>query len=115
MVEVSDIIDKYKSNPKHISRVSPILLFIMMNSQNILKTIPNSNGQRINIKERRIAFRQAWDKLDYIEKAKYIEAATALGYISRISNTTIEGSSSNLISKLKAMRMARVAAKNPTI
>lgn len=113
MVEVSDIVDKYKSNPKNVSRVSPILLFIMINATDITRDIPSIRGTRPNLKTRRNAFRDAYEKLEYTEKAKYIQAANDLGYTGRLANSNIESASSNLIARLNALREQRKLRRNP--
>ena len=115
MVEVSDIINTYNTEMagrSHPNRPSPIALFIMMEGTSITKKLKPKEGKRLTLQERRIALKSAWNSLDFVEKSKYNEAATRLGFVSRIPVTTVETSSNNLISRLKALRLARAAAKN---
>lgn len=111
MVEVSDIVNAYITKGVNSPRPSPIYLFILINANNITKSIPHSNMTRITLADRRTAFKNAWDTLNFIEKSKYTQAATQLGYVTRFPSNTIETSTSNLVSRLKSLRASRAATK----
>lgn len=101
MVEVDDIINVYNANSNSGMRVTPIFLYILYNSDYL------TDSKKRTLSERRVAFKEGWSNLEYTDKSKYIEAATRLGYVSKLKHSSVEGSTTNLVSRLRAMRLAR--------
>lgn len=100
MVEVQDIIDKYKASSKS-QTPTPIYLFIFTS---------DITGN-LTFSQKRNLYKQNWKTLEYTEKAKYIEAAVRLGYVKRLNVSNVTGASGNLLARIKALREAR-ALKN---
>lgn len=110
MVEVSDIIEAFNNAPnKNVKNPSPMTLYLIMNVRSISANIPVKEGQRVTVAQRRIAVKEAWGSVSYDEKAKFIEAAIQLGWVSRMSSVN---PSTDLLSRLRAMRIARKNRKN---
>lgn len=107
MIEVSDIINAYETKRITSKNPSPVYLFVIVNSKNF----STDRKTRISLSERRTILSEAWRELDYLEKSKYVQAATQLGYVSRIPINKVERNSADLIARLKVLRAARIAAR----
>lgn len=104
-ISVTDIVNNYKKRKNKNIDPSPKLLFIITAGVEI-STIVQSE-RRLNLKERRQLFSDAWDNLEFNEKAKYTEASIQLGYTSRINFDRKRAVSDTLASRLKILHTMR--------